>query len=314
MVNLDAVDHSEDKHSQTQDQSKHTLFDPTEKNDMEQKDKEKSPPEEHSESFVEKVKDLEQKVVHEVEDPKERKLLAVLLLLAALLTLGIWGYNVIEDHQRTKPLLMHFQGVREMEEIEFVQFHYREIVPITSKDGKLEFLISVPAAISGKVDMTQLEYRVVEDSTIEVTLPPAILSDVQIDLTQVTDEFDRNNQLKLFLSGGGREYGKAYEAIMNGINTTKKAVLANAIKDDIIARTEREARAYVIRLANSMGYKVRFKEPKRDKSWEKSIEKRLDDKLWKQIKHKVSSGMKTAPVKDAASEVKKGIFNTKKKL
>ena len=217
--------------------------------------------------------------------------------------MGIWTVRHFMDKQEPTPLLLNFQGVTEMEEIEFVQMTYQELVPVTSKVGDLEFLFSVPATISGKMDMTQLSYELKQDSVLVFTLPDVTVAEVVIDLDAITDEYSRDNGEDLFLSGGGKVYDKVYVQIMDAIFSVKQGVLSNAIKDGILNQTDMEARSYLLRMANSMGYQAQFvRSRESQKEWEKDLEKRMGGKLWKDVKHVVQKAHKAIP------EVKKGLL------
>ena len=227
-----------------------------------------------------------------------------------------WVISSVLDRHKPEPLIFNFEGIKEMEEIEFVRQEYNEIVPVTNKDGKLEFLLTAPASISGKMDMTKVSYTLHGDSVMDITLPGVIISDVIIDLNKVDDYDDRGTSVHLFLSGGGRAYGKVYSSIMESLDEAKKGVLASAIKDNIISETNRGARSYLASMARSIGYRVNFVQSKHSKSFENDIEKRLGGKLWREIKHKVKAIPNSVlPEKDnPVKEISKKSNHTKKRI
>ncbi|MCO6358753.1 DUF4230 domain-containing protein [Roseivirga pacifica] len=254
---------------------------------------------------IAEIKDLEPEVTDEVKEKldeikdkiesspllnmnsaKVRKAWVVGTLILLAVSTIIWIVSTIIDRERPQPLVLHFQGVKEMQEIEFVKQDYDELVPIATKDGELEFLLTVPATVSGKMDMTMMEYEVEGDTVIKVTLPDPIVSDPVLNLGEVEDYYDRGGGDKLFLSGGGASYNKAYEQIISAMEETKKGILANAVKNDIIDQTNKKARAYLINMAAVTGYRIEFvlKEP--DPTWEDDMKKRLG-KTYDKVKHKV---------------------------
>lgn len=238
----------------------------------------------------EKLQEIEQKIesspLLNMNSAKVRKAWVIVTLVLLVVSTVFWTVTTIIDRERPKPLVFHFQGVKEMQEIEFVKQDYEELVPVATKDGELEFLLTVPATISGKMDMTMMEYEVEGDSVLKVTLPNPIISDPVLNLAEVKDYYDRGGGDKLFLSGGGASYTKAYEQIISSMDETKKGILANAVKDDIIEETNKKARAYLINMAGSIGYRIEFvlKEP--DPSWEDDMKKRLG-KTYDKVKHKI---------------------------
>jgi hypothetical protein len=239
----------------------------------------------------------EQDLAKEMHFSNARKTLVILVMGLFLISLGIWTVNQFVDRHDPTPLLLHFQGVKEMGEMEFVQLHYNEIVPVTTKEGHLELLLNVPAKVTGKMDMTQLSYELLKDSILQVTLPPVSISEVEVNLTHVTDEFSKNSKLHVFLSGGGRSYSHVYDAIMLAIGTTKKGVLSHSIQDDILEQTDKEARAYLIKISASLGYHIQFVRDHYTNDLEKLLEKRVGGKLWKDVKHKVKSAQNAIPKK-----------------
>lgn len=226
------------------------------------------------------------KVLPEVYKTKLKEVFVMLILFLFALAIVITIVSSIMNRTEPPPYISHLEGVKQMEEIEFVQQQYEEIIPVTSKDGRLEFLLSAPATITGKMDMTQLEYRVFGDSLIKVTLPEASLSKVNINLGHVKDYYNRKKSLSLFLSGGGRKYSEAYTQITDALKEAEKGIMANAIKNDIIAQTRRQARIYLIRLARSLGYHIDFVTKKPSRSFKKDLEHLMGRKLWNQVKHK----------------------------
>lgn len=254
---------------------------------------------------IAEIKDLEPTVTDEVKEKldeikekiedspflnmnsaKVRKAWVVATLILLVVSTVLFTVTTITDRKRPEPLVFHFQGVKEMQEIEFVKQDYEELVPIATKDGELQFLLTVPASVSGKMDMTLMEYEVEGDSVIKVTLPNPIIADPVLNLAEVKDYYDRGGGDKLFLSGGGASYSKAYEQIISSLEETKKGILGNAVRDDIIEETNKKARAYLINLAGAIGYRIEFvlKEP--DPSWEDDMKKRLG-KTYDKVKNKV---------------------------
>lgn len=216
-----------------------------------------------------------------------RKLIVIATLSLLILSVIIWVVTSFVDQRKPKPLLFQFEGVKEMEEIDFVQQQYSEIIPITSKEGKLEYLLTVPATVMGKMDMATLEYKVADEDLLQITLPEVLLSDAEVNLEEVHDYYGRNTSIRLFLSGGGKAYGKAYESIMAGIENAKKGILANALKNNIIAQTRMQARSYILRIAKSIGFRVQFVEQPTSGELEKTLKKRIGGKLWREVKHKL---------------------------
>jgi hypothetical protein len=272
------------------------------------------------EDIISEIKEVTESVGSKVKSLKGEKAFVWLVIGIIVLASLTWLITSIVNRHQTQPLVAHFEGIKEMEEIEFVQQEYHEIIPVTSKQGKLEFLLTAPASISGKMDMTQLEYQVHGDSVMDIILPHVIISAVTIDLNQVDDYDDRGTSVHLFLSGGGREYEKVYTSIINALNEAKKGVLASAIKDNIISETNMKARSYLISMAKSMGYRVNFVQNNANKGFENELKERLGGKLWRKIKHKV----KTIPssilpdkqgldTKETSAEESKKDDNTKKR-
>lgn len=250
-------------------------------------DKVKQDVEEVKSKVHEDAENVKADIAKDIQWLKARKTLVWIVLGLLVISIGTWIYRTAFGGSEPVPLLSHFEGVKQMDEIEFIKQHYDETVPVTDKDGQLEFLLSVPATVSGKMDMTQLTYELDRDSLLKITLPPVILSDVDVDLQNVTSYDDRGKSVKLFLSGGGKAYGKAYESIINAVEEVKKGVLSNAIKNDLMEETRRSARMYLLHMANSVGYRVEFIETKPSASFEKDIEDRVGKQLWEQLKHKV---------------------------
>ncbi|PWL31091.1 DUF4230 domain-containing protein [uncultured Roseivirga sp.] len=242
----------------------------------------------------EEVKEKLDEIGHKIEaspllnmnSAKVRKAWVVFTLVLLFVSTVIWIVTTIIDRERPQPLVSHFQGVKEMQEIEFVKQDYEELVPIATKDGELEFLLTVPASVSGKMDMTMMEYEVEGDTVIKVTLPNPIISGPVLNLAEVKDYYDRGGGDKLFLSGGGASYSKAYEQIISAMEETKKGILANAVKNDIIEETNKKARAYLINMAGVTGYRIEFVLKERDPSWEDDMKKRLG-KTYDKVKNKV---------------------------
>ena len=218
---------------------------------------------------------------------KARKTLVWIVLGVLVLSLVIWGVRRYENNHEQAPLLFHFEGVKQLEQMEFVKQHYEEVVHVTDQGGQLEFMMRVPATVSGSMDMTKMRYDLLDDSLVRVTLPEVIISDVVVDLQNVTSYDNKGKRLSLFLSGGGKAYGKAYESIMKSVEETKQGVLSNAIRDDLISETNRQARLYMVHIGNSLGYRMEFIETKPSRSTEKTLEDRVGKKLWPKLKHKV---------------------------
>lgn len=238
----------------------------------------------------EKLHEIEEKIeaspLLNMNSAKVRKAWVIGTLVLLLVSTVLWTVTTIIDRERPQPLVFHFQGVKEMQEIEFVKQDYEELVPIATKNGELEFLLTVPASVSGKMDMTMMQYEVEGDTVIKVTLPNPIVTDPVLNMAEIKDYYDRGGGDKLFLSGGGASYSKAYEQIISSMDETKKGILANAVKDDIIEETNKKARSYLINLAGAIGYHIEFvlKEP--DPSWEDDMKKRLG-KTYDKVKNKV---------------------------
>ena len=106
--------------------------------------------------------------------------------------------------------------------------------------------------------MSRIIFQNEGDSTMNVTLPPPGISEVEIELDSVKEYMTKGKSLSLFLGGGGKKYTKIYDNISETLARTKSGVAANAVKNKILDETSRQARAYILNTANSFGFQVEF--------------------------------------------------------
>lgn len=260
-------------------------------------------------AIMSKAESIETNLVKKADDElqslKARKFLIWIIGGLLGVSLLVWVYDAFLRKHTPAPLLAHFEGVKEIEEIEFVKQFYEELVPVTDIKGDLKFMLTVPASISGKMDMTKMDYRYLGGNTILVSLPDVIVSDVVVDFQRISSAFNEDPDIHLFLLGGGKAYDKAYTGISGAIANMKKNVAANAIKNNIVSQTRKEARVYFIRLARSLGYQVKFAETKMPQAQQQPDEGSGTPSLLKNAEDKIDEASKSNTSERLLKDAKK---------
>ncbi|MEM6272776.1 MAG: DUF4230 domain-containing protein [Bacteroidota bacterium] len=184
-----------------------------------------------------------------------RTIALLVLLLVFLSAGGLHLVNSIRARFRPDPLVTHFQGLQSMEELRLVEQEYREVIPITDKDGRLEFLIQAPARIYGAMDMTRLQFEKQENG-YRVHLPPPIISAPYIDLHDIQTLDIRSRKISLFLAGGGKKFDRVYAEFKRAIKATEQGLRESARTNGIEADVRREARHYFLNLGRTFGVNI----------------------------------------------------------
>ena len=219
------------------------------------------------------------------QDPKHffrvAHLAAILVLL--LSSGGIFGLNRFLASRHPAPLITSFEGIRNVEALKLSEEYYSEIVPVTDKNGKLQFLLEMPATIGGYMDMSQMEYEVHEkNKTVSVMLPPPQLSDPRFHYDEVKELMYREKSFLYSWGGGGKSYSNAYHAYASSFARVKEGVRKSAIKNRMLEDVESKGRIYVMHNANALGYQVRFVERKSLKGLEERVKLEVEKLLEKE--------------------------------
>ena len=221
-------------------------------------------------------------------DKKNNKnLLLTLVVILFLFAGGIYAVNAWKYRHPPSPLITQFEGIRQQQQLRFVQQRYEEVIPMVSLNGKkLEFLIIAPAEIHGQMDMTQMNYEEIDQKKkiLKVSLPAPQLSEVWINLDSIREYKTRGKSLSIMLGGGGRKYEETYDSIASQLDRTKQAVIANSIKNGILLETRAQARQYVLQMARGLGYRVEFVDNPRKNNYKTLLARMTNKPLKKEVK------------------------------
>ncbi|MFK7971796.1 MAG: DUF4230 domain-containing protein [Bacteroidia bacterium] len=192
-------------------------------------------------------------------------LIVVSALVAGLAFLGARMLRVSKKESLPRVL----ESVAYLNDLRLVKYYYEALIPVY-KDydkkgqpkGKLQFIAICPAEISGYVDMSEMQYNMLSDSLIGVTLPPARFTKPVIHLDSLKQYAIRNRGFALRLPGFRTNItGKAFNAIQVALTNTKKTVQDKALANGITSRTRRLAELYVRNTLNELGFQVQFVPP-----------------------------------------------------
>ncbi|MEM6265085.1 MAG: DUF4230 domain-containing protein [Bacteroidota bacterium] len=189
--------------------------------------------------------------------------------------LGFLAYKVEQAFRKPQlpSLESRLAAVQYQARLELVRYHYEALIPVKrftsndKKEGQLQFIMTAPAKVNGAIDLDKVQYEEINDTLVEVTLPPAELTDVIIDLDSVRDYSVKNPFLNLSFRMRGRNGGlhyKAYRAIQKALIEAKATVRKKAIQNGVLYRTEKMAEAYMRSMLGNLGYQVRFRKPPAD--------------------------------------------------
>lgn len=192
----------------------------------------------------------------------------VLMLGLALVGGSIWAtVQFFKIPKPVEPVYTKIEGIKRLGELHLVKQHYESIIPITRqklnrkdelKREKLQFLLRAPVEVSGYMDFSQIKLVLQPDSLVEISLPPAEISDPYLDFNK-TEEYLVEGKFRIFgqyIENINHE--KAYYDIARGINDAKEKVKKRAISNEILKETHQKAQIFLRNFVHTLGYRVSF--------------------------------------------------------
>lgn len=198
------------------------------------------------------------------------QLLNRIILLAVITAVGfcVWAsFSFLKKPDAVEPIYTKIEGIKRLGELHLVEHYYESIIPITNlkednkgnpKNEKLEFLLKAPVKVSGYLDFSRIQMKVLEDSLVHIELPPAQISEAYLDLKK-TEEYMVDGKLRIFKTYFQNiDHEKVYKDIARGINNNKIEIRKRAKVNDIEKETHLKAKIFLRNFVSTLGYRVEF--------------------------------------------------------
>lgn len=193
------------------------------------------------------------------------KLGALILVTGIVGALAYFGASFFRKSKKDQaPRVL--ESVSYLSDLRLVKYYYEALIPVY-KDydkkgrpkGRLQFIATCPAEISGYVNLSEMQYEFRADSFVRVTLPPSRFTKPVIHMDSLKQYVIRNRGFALRLPGFSSNLStKAFSAIQTALVSTKKTVQEKALASGLTTRTRRLAELYVRNTMNEMGFQVQF--------------------------------------------------------
>ncbi|MEO1448939.1 MAG: DUF4230 domain-containing protein [Bacteroidota bacterium] len=197
------------------------------------------------------------------QDRFTERLIMVVLVAGLIIVGGNLFLKWLFRSDPIDPIYEKVEAIRRVRDLHLVKHHYETVIPITKakrngEQGKLQFLLTTPAEISGFIDLSQTRFALRPDSLLLVQLPPAKLSKVHIDLRE-TEEYQADRRKLLFGKSIQRaSYFEVYDQIRQALTQAKDRVRQRAIVNGIESETQSRAEMYLRNQIAGLGYRVEF--------------------------------------------------------
>lgn len=192
----------------------------------------------------------------------EANAIAIGIIVLGLLIGAFFLIRPFFQDKPVDPVYTKLEAIRNIQEMTLVKQHYTTLIPVTNADNdKLEFLLRAPVQVYGNIDLSKVQFDVLEDSLIAVYLPGADIPEPYLDI-QETVVFSAGKSLFQRMSSRlfskAQTYLEAYDQIRISLDSATTKVLDRAIVNDIEDETLDQAEMYLRSLIGSLGYRVQF--------------------------------------------------------
>ena len=192
----------------------------------------------------------------------EANAIAIGIIVLGLLIGAFFFIRPFFQDKPIDPVYTKLESIRNIQEMTLVKQHYTTLIPVTNLDNdKLEFLLRAPVQVYGNIDLSKVQFDVLEDSLIAVYLPAAEIPDPYLDI-QETVVFSAGKSLFQRMSSRlfskAQTYLEAYDQIRISLDSATTKVYDRAMLNDIEDETLDQAEIYLRSLIGSLGYRVQF--------------------------------------------------------
>lgn len=196
----------------------------------------------------------------------EANAIAIGIIVLGLLVGAFFLIRPFFQEKPVNPVYTKLEAIKHIQEMTLVKQHYTTLIPVTNvKNDNLEFLLRAPVQVYGNIDLSRVEFDVLEDSLIAVHLPAPEIEEPYLDI-QETEVFSAGKSLFQRMSARlfdkNKTYLEAYDQIRMSLDTASANVLKRAYLNDIEEETLDQAELYLRSLIGSLGYRVQFYRPR----------------------------------------------------
>jgi len=163
--------------------------------------------------------------------------------------------SFLSDNSPNQPVLFRLNEIKRVKQLKLISYHFEEIVPI-EKNGKIKLLLTIPATVSGYLDMNELYFEIRNDTLVDVVLPQMKIDSAVFEIENAAN-YDLEKRFNINLGSG--LYQEVFEVLKEKLKDSKKTVTAKAITMGLPQETESAAREYINLLLSDLGYAVFYR-------------------------------------------------------